>query len=131
MNRKWLIAGTTTVAVIIIVIVFGAVFLNSPEPKSPLFTVAGRQQTTKSVGGYDVISWNFTFGYNGEETLQNVNLFLNNDDMSFKTVPEVTKGWGYEYVWTPGDINANATITVSWQGGTEYYEFQPFYFLDK
>ena len=109
----------------IVVAVLATVFLGNAPP-SPLFTVTGKQQHTTSVGGgYEVISWNFTFAYNGANALQNVPLYLNNENMPFKTVPEVTKGWTDEYIWTPSDISANATITISWQGGTEHYEFQP------
>ena len=102
-------------------------FLTAPPlSSSPLFAVTGKVQPTESVGGgYEVMSWNFTFAYNGEKTLQNVNLYLNNGNMPFKTAPEITEGWVYEYIWTPEEISKNATITVSWQGGTEYYEFQP------
>ncbi len=111
-------------AVVIAVAVFVVIFFKAPP--SPLFTVTGKQQFTESVGGgYEVLSWNFTFAYNGESALQNVNLYLNNGDTAFKTVPEVTKGWVYERIWTPENTSANASITVSWQGGAEYYEFQP------
>jgi hypothetical protein len=123
-DRKILIGGAVAVIVVVVVAVTMFIFLN--QPPSPLFTVTGKQQHTTSVGGgYEVISWNFTFAYKGASALQNVNLYLNNGNMPFKTVPEVTKGWTNEYIWTPGDVNANVTITISWQGGTEYYEFQP------
>jgi hypothetical protein len=101
-------------------------FLNPPAPPSRLFTATGKQQTTKSVSGlYDVVSWNFTFIYRGEKTLQNVNLFIDNQNMPFKTVPEVTKNWVHEYIWTPENLNASRIVTISWQGGTESFEFQP------
>ncbi len=101
-------------------------FLSAPESKSPLFSVTGKQQATQSVDGhYGVVSWNFTFAYRGEKPLQNVNLFLDKYDAPFKIVPEVTKNWVYEYIWTPEDLTANRTITISWFGGTESYEFQP------
>jgi len=92
------------------------------QPPSPLFTVTGKQQPTSS--GL-MTNWNFTFIYNGAGTLQNVNIYLNNENTPFKTVPEVTKGWTYKYLWTPADTSAKATITISWQGGTEHYELQP------
>jgi hypothetical protein len=124
MNRKFVIGGVVAVIVVVVAAVLVIVFLKAPT--SPLFTVTGKQQNTESVGGgYEVVSWNFTFAYNGTSALQNVNLYLNNGDTPFKTVPEVTKGWTDEYIWTPSDISANATITISWQGGTEHYEFQP------
>lgn len=113
------------VAVVLVIMSFPT------APPSPLFTVTGKQQPMETIHSdylqysYDVINWNFTFVYNGENALQNVNLYLNNGNLPFKSVPEVAKGWTYEYVWTPGDISANATITISWQGGTEQYEFTP------
>jgi hypothetical protein len=112
---------------VVIVAVLVIVFLTTkPSPPSLLFTVTGKQQSTESVGGgYEVTSWNFTFTYNGKSALQNVNLYLNNGNFPFEAVPEVTKGWTYGYIWTPSDISANVTITISWQGGTENYEFQP------
>ena len=127
MNRKLVIGVVLAVTVVVAAAVLVIVFLNAPSPPpSPLFTVTGKQQNTESVGsGYEVVSWNFTFAYNGASAMQNVNLYLNNGDTPFKTVPEVTKDWTYEYIWTPSDISANATITISWQGGTEQYEFQP------
>jgi hypothetical protein len=124
------LAGVAVVAVVVVAVVLVIMFFPTVPP-SPLFTVTGKQQQMETIhsdylqNSYDVINWNFTFVYNGEATLQNVNLYLNNGDMAFKTVPEVTKGWVYEYIWKPMDISANATTTVSWQGGTEYYEFQP------
>ncbi|MGD6850829.1 MAG: hypothetical protein ACQCN6_02065 [Candidatus Bathyarchaeia archaeon] len=128
MNRK-LLAVILVAVVLIVATVLVVSFINTPsEPSepSPLFAVTGKQQQTNATSGdYQVTSWNFTFNYNGAKTLQNVNLYLNNGDMPFKTVPSVTEGWTYQYIWTPGDIGANAMITVSWQGGTEQYEFQP------
>jgi hypothetical protein len=125
-KRKLVIVGVIAVIVVVVVAVLSIVFLiPRPSKPSPLFTITGKEQPTESVGGYEVTSWNFTFAYNGTRTLQNVNLYLNNGDLPFKTVPEVTKGWTYEYIWTPSDISANVTITISWQGGTENYEFQP------
>ena len=123
-NRKLAIGGAiAVVAVIIMAAVFITIFLNAPPPPpSPLFTVTGKQQPTSS--GL-MTNWNFTFVYNGASTLQNVNIYLNNENTPFKTVPEITKGWTDEYIWTPSDTSANATITISWQGGTEHYEFQP------
>jgi hypothetical protein len=101
------------------------VFLGKAPP-SPLFTVTGEQQHTTSVsGGYEVVSWNFTFAYYDANALQNLNLYLNNGNMPFKTVPEVTKGWTDEYILTPLGTSATATITISWQDGTEHYDFQP------
>jgi hypothetical protein len=120
-NRKLAIGGAVTVTVVVVVAVLAIVFLGNAPP-SPLFTVTGKQQPTSS--GL-MTNWNFTFVYNGASTLQNVNIYLNNENTPFKTVPEVTKGWTYEYLWTPSDTSANATITISWQGGTEHYEFQP------
>jgi hypothetical protein len=127
MNRKLVIGVVVAVTVVVVAAVLIIVFLNAPSsPPSPLFTVTGKQQKTESVGGgYEVVSWNFTFAYNGVSAMQNVNLYLNNGDNPFKTVPEVTKGWTYEYIWTPSDISASAKITILWQGGTEQYEFQP------
>jgi hypothetical protein len=123
-NRKLLIGGVVTAAIIIVVAALVIIFLNTPP--SPLFNVTGKQQHTTSVGGgYQVISWNFTFAYKGTNALQNVNIYLNNENTAFKSVPEVTKGWTYEYIWTPENTSANTTITISWQGGTEHYEFQP------
>jgi hypothetical protein len=124
-----LIGGGVTVAVVVVIAVLVMLFLN--QPPSPLFTVTGKQQPMETIhsdylqNGYDVINWNFTFVYNGENPLQNVNLYLNNGNMPFMSVLEVAKGWTYEYIWTSGDTTANATITISWQGGTEHYEFQP------
>ena len=130
MNRKLLLFGVAVVAVVIVAVVL--VIMSFPTlPPSPLFTVTGKQQPMETVHGdylennYEVISWNFTFVYNGENALQNVNLYLNDGNMPFRSVPQVAKGWTYEHIWTPGDISANATITISWQGGTEQYEFQP------
>ena len=117
------VAAIVAVVVAVLLIVF---LLPHPSPPSPLFTVTGKEQPTESVSGtYEVTSWNFTFAYKGTRALQNVNLYLDNGNLPFKTVPEVTKGWTYEYIWTPSDINANVTITISWQGGTENYELQP------
>ena len=130
MNRKLLLFGVAVIAIVIVAVVL--VIMSFPTlPPSPLFTVTGKQQPMETVHGdylennYEVISWNFTFVYNGENALQNVNLYLNDGNMPFKLVPQVAKGWTYEHIWTPGDISANATITISWQGGTEQYEFQP------
>ena len=129
MNRKLVVIGAIFVIVVIVASVSVIVFLNAPKPSpspSPFFTVTGREQHGIPAGvSNSIVSWNFSFTYNHENTLQNVNLFLNDGDMPFKTVPEVTKGWTDEYIWTPSDINANATITISWQGGTEKFEFQP------
>lgn len=104
MRKRNLFAfGVAILAVAVVVGIFEAIFLTTPP--SPLFTVAGKQQPTESLGGgYQVTSWNFTFAYNGEKALQNVNLYLNDEDMAFKSVPEVTEGWIHEYIWTPGDI---------------------------
>ena len=130
MNRKRLLFGVAVVAVVLVVVVFVIMFFPTAPP-SPLFTVTGKQQSMETIhsdylqNGYDVINWNFTVVYNGENALQNVNIYRNSEDLPIKVVPEVTKGWKYEKIWTPGDISANATITVSWQGGTEQYEFQP------
>jgi hypothetical protein len=126
-KRKRVLDEVVAVIVVVAVAVLAIVFLATrPSPPSPLFTVTGKEQPTESVGGgYEVTSWNFTFAYEGTRALQNVNLYLNNGDLPFKTVPEVTKGWTYEYIWTPSDISANVTITISWQGGTENYELQP------
>ena len=130
MNRKRLLFGVAVIAIVIVAVVL--VIMSFPTlPPSPLFTVTGKQQPMETVHGdylennYEVISWNFTFVYNGENALQNVNLYLNDGNMPFRSVPQVAKGWTYEHIWTPGDISANATITISWQGGTEQYEFQP------
>jgi hypothetical protein len=130
MNRKLLLFGVAVIAIVIVAVVL--VIMSFPTlPPSPLFTVTGKQQPMETVHGdylennYEVISWNFTFVYNGENALQNVNLYLNDGNMPFRSVPQVAKGWTYEHIWTPGDISANATITISWQGGTEQYEFQP------
>ena len=126
MNRKLLIAVTFAAAVLVAATILAVSLINTSTDPSPLFTVTGKEQQTHSVaGGYQVTSWNFTFTYNGAKALQNVNLYLNNGDMPFKTVPSITKGWTDQYIWTPGDIGADAKITVSWQGGTENYEFQP------
>jgi hypothetical protein len=127
-KRKRVLGGVVAVIVVVVVAVSVAVFLvtRPPPPPSPLFTVTGKEQPTEGGNGaYEVTSWNFTFAYMGTRTLQNVNLYLNYGNLPFKTVPEVTKGWTYEYIWTPADISANATITISWQGGTENYELQP------
>lgn len=95
-------------------------------PESSLFTVTGKQQLATSVDGtYHVTSWNFTFLYNGEKAIQNVNFLLDNKDTPFKTVPEITKNWYSEHIWTPEDLKAARTITISWQGGTESYQFEP------
>jgi hypothetical protein len=130
MNRKILLCGVAVVAAVVVAVVL--VIMSFPTaPPSPLFTVTGKQQPMETIHSdylqysYDVINWNFTFVYNGENALQNVNLYLNNGNLPFRTVPQVAKGWTYEYAWTPGNISANATITISWQGGTEQYEFQP------
>jgi hypothetical protein len=130
-NRKLLIGGAIA-AVVVVAAVFAVMLLNAPPAQpSPLFSVTGKQQSMETThsdylqNGYDVINWNFTVVYNGEKALQNVNIYRNNQDLPIKTVPEVTKGWAYENIWTPGDITANATIIVAWQGGTETYEFQP------
>ena len=130
MNRKRVAYAVAAVAVIVVAVVL--VIMSFPTaPPSPLFTVTGKQQPMETIHSdylqysYDVINWNFTFAYNGENALQNVNLYLNNGNMPFSSVPQVNIGWTYEYIWTPGDISANATITISWQGGTEQYEFQP------
>jgi hypothetical protein len=127
MNRKLVIIGAVFIIVVIVAAVSVIVFLNAPKSSQSLFfTVTGREQNGIPAGvSNSIVSWNFSFTYNHENTLQNVNLFLNNGDMPFKTVPEVTKGWTNEYIWTPSDINANATITISWQGGTEKFGFQP------
>jgi hypothetical protein len=125
-----LLLGVAVSAVVVIAVVL--VIMSFPTlPPSPLFAVSGKQQSMETIhgdylqNGYDVINWNFTFAYNGESALQNVNLYLNNGNMPFRSVPEIAKGWTYEYIWTPGDISANATITISWQGGTEQYDFPP------
>jgi hypothetical protein len=90
------------------------------------FVATGKQQSTMSVNGqYDVVSWNFTFHYVGEKSIQNVNFFLDNQDTPFKTVPEITTNWVYTHIWTPEDLNATRKITISWQGGTQSFEFQP------
>jgi hypothetical protein len=126
MNKKRL-----TVVIDIVVAIFIAgfhvmIYLNQQVPISHQFDAFGKQQTTKSVNGqYDVTSWNFTFFYRGEKTIQNVNFFLDSQDMPFKTVPEVTNGWVYSYIWTPEDLNATRTIVIAWQGGTESFRFQP------
>jgi len=96
-------------------------FLN--QPPSPLFTVTGKFQQ-EELSGLQFLSWNFTFAYNGANSMQNVNFFMNSEGDPFKTVPEVTKGWTDEYI-RPVHTSANVTITISWQGGTESYEFQP------
>jgi hypothetical protein len=127
-KRKLVLGGVVAVIVVVVVAVLVIMLVTRPPPPppSPLFTVTGKEQPTESVSGtYEVISWNFTFAYKGTRALQNVDLYLNNGSLPFKMVPEVTKGWTYEYIWTPLDISANATITISWQGGTENYEFQP------
>jgi hypothetical protein len=125
-KRRLVIVVVVAVIVVVVVAVLAIVFLvPHPSKPSPLFTVTGKEQPTESVGGYQVTSWNFTFEYNGKRALQNVSLYLDSGNLPFKTVPEVTKGWTYEYIWTPADINSNVTITVLWQGGTENYEFQP------
>jgi hypothetical protein len=119
------VVAAVVVAVVLVIMSFPT------APPSPLFTVTGKQQPMETIHSdylqysYDVINWNFTFTYNGENALQNVNLYLNNGNIPVKSVPQVTKGWTYEYVWALEDISANATITISWQGGTEQYEFQP------
>jgi hypothetical protein len=125
MNRKLVIIGVVLAIVVIIAAVSINFFLNAPKSSnSQFFTVTGKEQNGIPEGvSNSIVSWNFTFTYNHENNLQNVNLFLNNGDMPFKTVPEVTKAWKYEYIWTPSDIKANATITISWQGGTEKFEF--------
>jgi hypothetical protein len=127
MNRKMVIIGAVFVIVVMVATVSVIIFLSAlNSSKSPFFIVTGREQNGIPAGvSHSIVSWNFTFTYNHENNLQNVNLFLNNGDMPFKTVPEVTKAWIYEYIWTPSDIKANATITISWQGGTEKFEFQP------
>ncbi len=129
-NRKLLLFGVAAVAVVVVAAVLVIMFFPTAPP-SPLFTVTGKQQPMETIhsdylqNGYDVINWNFTFVYNGENALQNVNLYLNNGNMPFKSVPQVAKGWTYEWYFTPEDLSSNATITISWQGGTEQYEFQP------
>ena len=131
MNRKRLFYGVAIVLVVVVLTVVLVIMFFPKAPPSPLFTVTGKQQSMETIhsdyleNGYNVINWNFTFAYNGENDLQNVNLYLNNGNMPFRSVPQVAKSWIYEYIWTPGDISANATITISWQGGTEQYEFQP------
>jgi len=131
MNRKRLLYGVAIVAAVVIVAVVLVIMFFPTPPPSPLFTVMGQQQPMETIHGdylennYEVINWNFTFAYNGEKALQNVFIYLNDGSMPFKSVPQVAKGWTYEGYWTPEDIGANATITVSWQGGTEQYEFQP------
>jgi len=130
MKRKLLLYGVAVVAVVVVAVVL-VIMLFPTLPPSPLFTVTGKQQPMETIHGdylennYEVINWNFTFAYNGKNALQNVNLYLNNGNMPFKSVPEVAKGWIYEYHWVPGEPSANSTITISWQGGTEQYEFQP------
>jgi len=76
-NRKRVIGVVVAVAVLVVVAFFVIVFLTAPPP-SPLFTVTGKVQPTESVGGYEVMSWNFTFAYRGTNALQNVNIYLNN-----------------------------------------------------
>lgn len=131
MNRKRLLYGAAiVVAVVVVALILVIVFFPTPPP-SPLFTVTGKQQPMETIhsdylqNGYDVINWNFTFVYNGENALQNVNLYLNNGNMPFKSVPQVAKDWTYQHYIAPEDLSSNATITISWQGGTEQYEFQP------
>jgi hypothetical protein len=90
------------------------------------FIVTGYQQSAKSVNGqYNVVSWNFTFKYIGEKSIQNVNFFLGNDTSPFLTEPEITTDWVYTYMWTPEDLSASRTVTISWQGGVQTSEFQP------
>ncbi|NLF88432.1 hypothetical protein GX563_06380 [Candidatus Bathyarchaeota archaeon] len=90
------------------------------------FIATGLQQTTKSINNqYDVTSWNFTFQYTGKKTIQNVNFFLDNQDTPFKSVPEVAPDWMYTYIWTPEDLTATRTVTVSWQGGVQTFNFEP------
>jgi len=97
---------------------------NQPELNPIIAT--GIQQITKSINGqYDVTSWNFTFQYIGEKTIQNVNFFLDNQDTPFKSVPEVAPNWMYTYIWTPEDLTATRIVTVSWQGGVQTFEFKP------
>ena len=99
---------------------------NQNRSESNPFVATGKQQSTRSVSGqYDVVSWNFTFHYVGEKSIQNVNFFLDNQDTPFKTVPEITTNWVYSYIWTPEDLSASRAITISWQGGTQSFEFQP------
>jgi hypothetical protein len=127
-KRKRVLGGVVAVIVVVVVAVLVTVFLvtRPSPPPTPLFTVTGKEQPTEGGNGtYEVTSWNFTFAYRGTRTLQNVDLYLNNGSLPFKMVPEITKGWTYEYIWTPPDISASVTITISWQGGTENYEFQP------
>lgn len=88
------------------------------------FIATGYQQTAKSVNGqYDVVSWNFTFQYVGEKSVQNVNFFLGNDTSPFLTESEIATGWVYTYMWTPEDLGATRVVTVSWQGGVQTFEF--------
>jgi hypothetical protein len=126
MKRKNMVVGVAVIAAIIIVAGVLVVLFRGNQSPSPLFTVTGKQQTTRSVSNeYDVTSWNFTFLYNGARSLQNVNFYLDTGNMPFKAVPEITQGWTDQYIWTPEDLQASHMITVSWQGGTERYEFQP------
>jgi hypothetical protein len=96
------------------------------QSDSTLFAATGKQQATKSVNGqYDVISWNFTFQYLGAKSIQNINFFLENQDIPFKTVPQITPDWFYTYIWTPEDLSSSRTVIISWQGGTQSFEFEP------
>jgi len=121
------------IAILLITVVVGFIHFQTEinslksqtQSESNPFIATGNLQTTKSVGGYDVVSWNFKFQYTGEKSIQNVNFFLDNHTSPFLTVPEITKNWDYTYIWTPGDLNTSRTITVSWQGGTQIFEFQP------
>ena len=105
MNRKHLFYGVAIVAVVIVVVVLVIMSLpTSPPSTSPLFTVTGKQQSMETIhsdylqNGYDVTNWNFTFVYNGENALQNVNLYLNDGNMPFKSVPQVAKDWICEWI---------------------------------
>ena len=114
MNRKRLLYGVAIVVAVVVVVVVLVIMFFPTAPPSPLFTVTGKQQPTESIhadyleNNYEVISWNFTVVYNGENALQNVNIYRNSMDLPIKVMPEVTKGWKYEKIWTPGDISANA-----------------------
>ena len=103
MNRKRLLYGVAVAAVVVVVAVL-VIMLFPPTPPSPLFTVTGKQQSMETIhsdylqNGYDVTNWNFTFVYNGENALQNVNLYLNDGNMPFKSVPQVAKDWICEWI---------------------------------
>jgi hypothetical protein len=116
------------VGIIVVVMVVAAVFVGTmySKPSSgEQFTVVGKEWHLPSANGDTVTTWNFTFAYNGDKTLLDVELYLNNNTKPFLVVPEMTEGWTDYYTWTPSNVAAPTEITIEWQNGIEQYEFQP------